>query len=422
MLDAVVQALFLALFATTSAFALVFTVRQIWLCLCVVERRAESLFSHATPTTWPLVAILVAAHNEEKVIGACLDHLLRLDYPRQLLQIIVVNDRSTDGTAKILDDYASVHPELTVIHRAQDSVPGKPAAILDAFKQVRSHIAVFFDADYLPDPPLLTKLVAPFLDPQVGATMGRVVPYNSHANLLTRLLDLERRGGYAIDQSARCQQGLLPQFGGTVGGIRMAAMRDVGGWSTETLAEDTDLTYRLFIKGWTVEYVDDALCYEESPESWRVRFKQVRRWSCGHNECLFRYFWPVLTTPHQSLERRLDAALVLLFFIFPPLALVNLAAALVYPTLYTYPPFNFALISALAFVVGFGNFAPYFQIIAAVVRDRQPAAGAMLPMIFLSSAISMIAACHGLFFAVRGALFGQHLRWDKTVRFRKAAL
>ena len=417
----ILQGVFLLLFVTTSAFALVFTVRQIWLCLAVVERRAVSLFSHATPTAWPLVAILVAAHNEEKVIAACLDHLLRLDYPRQLLQIIVVDDRSTDATAAILDDYARSHPELTVIHRPHDAVPGKPAAILDALKQVKSHIAVFFDADYLPAPPLLTKLVAPFLDPQVGATMGRVVPYNSNANLLTRLLDLERRGGYAIDQSARCQLGLLPQFGGTVGGIRMAAMRDVGGWSTATLAEDTDLTYRLFINGWTVEYVDDALCYEESPESWQERFRQVRRWSCGHNQCLFRYFWPVLTTPHQSLERRLDAALVLLFFLFPPLALLNLGAALIYPTLYTYPPFNFALISALAFVVGFGNFAPYFQIIAAVVRDRQPGAAAMLPFIFLSSAISMIAACHGLFFALRSQLLGRHLDWDKTARFRKAA-
>ena len=416
-----VQGAFLLLFATTSVLALLFTARQIWLCLAVVDRRAVSLFSHATPTSWPLVAILIAAHNEEKVIASCLDHMLKLDYPRELLQIIVVNDRSTDSTAAILDDYAANHPELTVLHRPQDAIPGKPAAIADAFKLVRSQISVFFDADYLPAPPLLTKLVAPFLDPQVGATMGRVVPYNSNANLLTRLLDLERRGGYAIDQSARCQLGLLPQFGGTVGGIRMSAMREVGGWSSETLAEDTDLTYRLFIKGWTVEYVDDALCYEESPESWQVRFRQVRRWSCGHNQCLFRYFWPVLTTPHQSLERRLDAALVLLFFLFPPLALLNLGAALIYPTLYTYPPFNFAIIGALAFVVGFGNFAPYFQIIAAVVRDRQPAAATMLPMIFLSSAISMIAAVHGLFFALRGVVFGRHLRWDKTLRFRKSA-
>lgn len=410
---------FLALFVSTSTLALLLMMRQIWFSLAVVNRPAKNPFSHATPSHWPTVAILVAAHNEERVIASCLDHLLQLDYPRELIQIIVINDRSTDATGAIVDNYVESHSSVSVLHRAADAIPGKPAAISDALKQVRHHIVVFFDADYLPAPPLLKKLVAPFLDPQVGATMGRVVPYNSNTNLLTRLLDLERRGGYAIDQSARNHLGLLPQFGGTVGGIRMAALQSAGGWSTGTLAEDTDLTYRLFINGWSVEYVDDALCYEESPETWQVRFKQVRRWSYGHNQCLFRYFWAVLRTQRQSVVRRLDAAFVLMFFLFPPLSLINLVAAMIYPTLYSYPPFNFAIIGALAFVVSFGNFAPYFQMVAAVMRDRQPGAAGMLPFLFLSSAISMIAATHGLVLAVRSALFGRHLRWDKTLRFRK---
>ncbi len=411
---------FLALFVTTSALALCMMLRQIWFSLAVVNRPTVSPFSHATPTHWPTVAILVAAHNEEKVIASCLDHLLKLDYPSALLQIVVINDRSSDATGAIVDSYVDAHPGISALHRPADAIPGKPAAISDALAQVRAHVVIFFDADYLPAPPLLKKLVAPFLDPQVGATMGRVVPYNSNTNLLTRLLDLERRGGYAIDQSARNHLGLLPQFGGTVGGIRMAALQAAGGWSMATLAEDTDLTYRMFIAGWTVEYVDDALCYEESPENWQVRFKQVRRWSYGHNQCLFRYLWPVLTTPRQSITRRIDAAFVLLFFLFPPLSLINLAAAMIYPTLFTYPPFNFAIIGALAFIVSFGNFAPYFQMIAAVVRDRQTTAASMLPFLFLSSAISMIAATHGLVLAIRSAVFNRHLGWDKTLRFRKA--
>jgi cellulose synthase/poly-beta-1,6-N-acetylglucosamine synthase-like glycosyltransferase len=420
MLGTLAEVGFLLLFGVTSTFALLLMARQIVFSLIAVERTAVNPFSHAMPAAWPTVAILVAAHNEERVIASCLDHLLRLDYPRELVEIIVVNDRSKDDTGLIVDRYVAEHASVRVLHRAHDAVPGKPAAISDVLDMIRSHIVIFFDADYLPDPPLLKKLVAPFIDPQVGATMGRVVPYNSNTNLLTRLLDLERRGGYGIDQSARSILNLLPQFGGTVGGIRMAALKAAGGWSTSTLAEDTDLTYRLFIQGWSVEYVDDALCYEESPENWQVRFKQVRRWACGHNQCLFKYFWPTLTTPHQSIERRLDAAFVLMFFLFAPMSLLTLVAALIYPTLFTYPPFNFAIVGALAFVVGFGNFAPYFQMIAAVVRDRQPQAAAMLPLLFLSSSVSLLAASQGFLFALRGALFGRHLGWDKTVRFRKA--
>jgi cellulose synthase/poly-beta-1,6-N-acetylglucosamine synthase-like glycosyltransferase len=421
MLVGLAEFAFLLVFAATSALALLLMIRQAFFSLIAVNRPSVSHYSHATPACWPTVSILVAAHNEERVIGACLDHLLGLNYPAELVEIVIVNDGSSDGTAAIVDHYARIHPRITAIHRPLCAPRGKPAAIKDALDHASSHVAILFDADYLPDPPLLKKLVAPFLDPQVGATMGRVVPYNTNTNLLTRLLDLERRGGYAIDQSARNMLGLLPQFGGTVGGIRLSALKAAGGWSTDTLTEDTDLTYRLFIHGWTVEYVDDALCFEESPESWDVRFRQVRRWACGHNQCLFKYLWPVLKTPHQPIERRLDAAFVLLFFVFPPLSLLNLAAALIYPTLFAYPPFNFAIVGALAFVVGFGNFAPYFQVAAAVARDRQPKAAAMLPLLYLSSAVSLLAATQGFLYALRGLIVGRHLSWDKTIRFRRMA-
>jgi cellulose synthase/poly-beta-1,6-N-acetylglucosamine synthase-like glycosyltransferase len=414
------QSAFLCIFALNALITLIFLVRQITFSIVAIDLPPTSLFSRVQMTNWPTVTVLVAAYNEELVLGGCLEHLLLLDYPADKLQIIVVNDRSADGTLAILDGFVARAPDrLRAIHRLAHAVPGKPAALAEAFKQVTSELVVFFDADYLPHPPLLRKLVAPFIDPEVAATMGRVVPYNTQANLLTRLLDLERRGGYAVDQAVRSAWNLLPQFGGTVGGVRMAALEEVGGWTADTLAEDTDLTYRLFAKGYVVEYVDDAMCFEESPAEWRVRYKQIRRWACGHNQCLFRYLHSTLMTPHQPMIRKLDAALVLLFFMFPAVSLLGLAAAMIYPTLYAFPPFNFAVISAFSFVVAFGNFSPYFQVVSALVRDRQPSAVAMLPLIFLSSAISMIASTEGLFLALRGLFLDRHLKWDKTTRFRE---
>jgi cellulose synthase/poly-beta-1,6-N-acetylglucosamine synthase-like glycosyltransferase len=414
------QIAFLCIFALNALITVVFLVRQIGFSIAAIDLPRSNLFSQVQFHEWPSVTVLVAAHNEERVLAGCLKHLLKLDYPEDQLRIIVVNDRSTDGTADILNRFAGAPgSRISAMHRQANAVPGKPSALADAFRHVDSELVVFFDADYLPDPPLLKKLVAPFIDPQVAASMGRVVPYNTQTNLLTRMLDLERRGGYAVDQAVRSAWNLLPQFGGTVGGVRMAALREAGGWTAETLAEDTDLTYRLFALGYLVEYVDDALCYEESPADWGVRYRQIRRWACGHNQCLFRYFRSTLATPHQPILRRLDAALVLVFFLFPSISLFGLVAAMVYPTIYPFPPFNFAVISAFSFVVAFGNFAPYFQIVSALVRDRQPAAVAMLPLIFLSSAISMIASTQGLFLALRGVLFDRHLRWDKTERFRE---
>jgi cellulose synthase/poly-beta-1,6-N-acetylglucosamine synthase-like glycosyltransferase len=413
---------FFLIFATTGVLTLVMVFRQILLSFVMPGRSQVNPFSRIPLTEWPSVTIMVAAYNEEAVIEGCLRSLAGLDYPADRLDILVINDRSRDGTREIVDHMVSrTEGRIRALHRPFDAVPGKPAAMADGLRTVSSDVLVFFDADYLPEPALLKKLVAPFVDPQVGATMGRVTPYNTDANVLTRLLDMERRGGYTIDLAARGAFNLLPQFGGTVGGIRVSAMNEVGGWSSDTLAEDTDVTYRLFIGGYTVEYVDDAVCYEESPEDWRIRMKQVRRWACGHNQCLLRYLVPTLTTREQPLYKRLDAALVLCFYLLPVLAFANLLAALVYPTLYAYPPLNFAVVSAVAFAMSFGNFAPYLQIMAAAIRDRQPDAVRLLPLIVISSTISMLAATHGLWLAIRSIAFGKALKWDKTVRYRKTA-
>jgi cellulose synthase/poly-beta-1,6-N-acetylglucosamine synthase-like glycosyltransferase len=269
---------------------------------------------------------------------------------------------------------------------------------------------------------LLKFLMAPFVDPEVGATMGRVVPYNTNVNLLTRLIDLERRAGYAVDQQARSLLNLLPQFGGTVGGVRMAALRAIGGWRADILAEDTDLTYRLFVAGWTVEYLAHAMCYEESPETWQVRFKQVCRWAYGHDECVVRYFLPILRGRRQSALRRIDAIIVLMFYIYPATTLLCLFAALMYPLFYEYPPFNFVAFSVVSFFIGFGNFAPYFQIAVALQRDRQENAAALMPLIFVSSAISMLASAYALALLVKNRIVGSQLAWDKTRRFRRAPI
>jgi cellulose synthase/poly-beta-1,6-N-acetylglucosamine synthase-like glycosyltransferase len=114
------------------------------------------------------------------------------------------------------------------------------------------------------------------------------VPQNAGVNLLTRLLDLERSGGYQVDQQARFNLGAVAQYGGTVGGVRLSALDDVGGWHDGVLAEDTDLTYRLLMCGWRVAYLAHAECYEEVPQSWPVRFRQIGRWAKGHNQP-----WPV---------------------------------------------------------------------------------------------------------------------------------
>lgn len=375
--------------------------------------------AYASPKDWPTISIIIPAHNEELVIDGSLRTMRRLSYPEGRMEIVVINDRSSDATGAIADRHAAEDSRIRVIHRPDDAIPGKPAALTEVMGSLQSEVAVFFDADYLPPQNLAKKLVRPFERPEVGATMGRVVPYNTDSNLMTKLIDLERRSGYLVDQGMRGFFNFLPQFGGTCGAVRISALNRVGGWRPDLLAEDTDLSYRLFLNEMTVAYLPQAMCYEESPENWHVRFKQVRRWAYGHNDCMLRYLLPVLRASDKPLLNRLDAAIVLTFYFAPVLAFVTLILIALFPA-YVHGLTGYLLgVSYLAMFSGFGNFAPYFQIGVACYTDSQPSALRGLPMMFFSSFLSMLAASSGFLNLIRDRIGGQIPKWDKTVRFRQ---
>lgn len=368
---------------------------------------------------WPMVTVFVAAHNEELVIAGCLRALLNTNYPPERLKIVPVNDRSTDATRSIIDSVVNDNPgRITPFHR-EDGKGGKAAALKDALAYAEGDIAIIFDADYVPGRGLLKQLVAPFFDPEVGAVMGRVVPINAGANLLTRLLDLERSGGYQVDQQARMNMKLVPQYGGTVGGVRLSAVAAVGGWHDDMLAEDTDITYRLLFNGWKTIYTNRSECYEEVPQEWAVRVKQVKRWSRGHNQVLLRYWHQFAFSPFLSWRERLDGMLLLLVFTLPPLLLLGwlLAVGLYFMnagTLLTELISVFALMSYGAM----GNFAAFFEIVIAVLLDGHRRRLRLLPFNLLGFFVSLFAISSSVVSMAVDRVLNRGLVWEKTVRYR----
>lgn len=404
----------------TLGMALAFAARQLVLTSCVAlsgRRPAPPARGFLADAEWPTVTVLIPAHNEEKVLPGCLEAMAALDYPHGKLSILVVDDRSSDRTGAIADEFAAKDNRVRVLHRTEGSRPGKASAVADGMALAASDILVLFDADYLPRPDLLKKLVAPFADDRVGATMGRVVPLNSDANLLTRLLDLERRAGYAIDQHGRALQDLVPQFGGTVGGIRRAALEKVGGWREGHLAEDTDLTFRLVLGGWRVAYINDARCYEEVPEDWPSRFRQVRRWAYGHNECLLSYWRDLLSAPLRPAQK-VDALLVLLFYLFPACALLSAMAAI--PILAYGGQILAHQEQWLAPLLALAILAPYAQMLVAARMDGQAHVARVLPLLFVSSSLTLLASAAALALLARDRALGLTPAWDKTRRYRPA--
>lgn len=370
----------------------------------------------------PSISVLIPMHNEEAVAPDVIEALLEADYPHDpdLFEIIPINDHSDDRTGDILDEYAKKYSFIKPLHRSE-GIRGKPAALKAATQIAQGDVLVIFDADYIPGKSLLKFLAAPFADAEVGAAMGRVVPHNVGASLLTRLLDLERAGGYQINQQARYNLGLIPQFGGTVGSVRRTALEAVGGWNSLSLTEDTDLTLQLAIHGWKVAYVNRAECYEEVPVSWSVRRRQIERWAIGHTECFHRYLGQLLRSEFLDWKTKLDGALMLGVYITAPLIVIGwIACTVLFFGGQTFLPALAAFFLASTCYNTFGNFASFFEIGSSVILDGAHRRVRLLPLNITNFVFSTatVSSALGKYYTnrLRGREPGE--RWIKTQRFR----
>jgi cellulose synthase/poly-beta-1,6-N-acetylglucosamine synthase-like glycosyltransferase len=367
----------------------------------------------------PSVTVVIPMHNEELVADQILTALLRSAYPRDLLEIVPIDDHSGDGTAAILQQFAADHPQVKPLFRTSGT-RGKPAALNDALAVATNEIVLIFDADYKPGPDAVRSLAAAFQDPEVGAVMGRVVPSNAGKSVLTRMLDLERSGGYQVDQQVRYTLDLIPQFGGTTGGFRRSLALSWGGFDTRVSADDTDLTVRLYLHGWKVAYANRVECYEEVPETWQARFNQLRRWSRGHNQVLMHHGVALLRSRYLRPLQRLDALMLLLVYLVPPLLLSALAAELV---LFLRGDLVLVPTLLLAFFVvtynEFGNFAPFLQVGVAGVIDGMAERLLFLPFFFFAFLFNQVAVTRGLSDAVIDVVRHRDPEWQKTPRFRQ---
>jgi len=363
----------------------------------------------------PTVAILIPARNEARVIGRLLQRSTELAYPREKLQVIVIDDASSDSTGEIADRYASRFPFIKVIHRTEGG-GGKSIAMNVGFKNSTGDIVLCVDADYYPQRGMVSRLVSFFSDPVVGAVQGRVVVLNESQNTVTRLVALERIGGYRVDQQAREDLLLTPQFGGTVGGFRRDLLGSLGGWDESMLAEDTDLTFRVRLSGFRVRYAGDVESYEEAVDNWRAYSRQRYRWARGHMQCAFKHSWKVLTSRNLTISEKIDGFLLLNVYFMPivvllsfllGISLVFLGSSSLVGALWLFLP-----LSLYSFV---GNFAPFFEVGIGAYLDGRTRIQWLLPLLFFTFFYNTFICTKALFdLLVSKVLRKNHLVWAKT--------
>jgi cellulose synthase/poly-beta-1,6-N-acetylglucosamine synthase-like glycosyltransferase len=404
----------------TAVIMLIYFVRHFIFTLNRLVGKQRIYYQDILDSELPHLSVFIPMHNEEKVASDILDRLIAAEYPIDKLEIIPINDHSTDRTKKIINAFARRYPHIKPLHRNKGK-RGKPAGLNEAMQKANGEIAIVFDADYLPPRGILRDMAVAFKDPEVGAMMGRVIPINTAKNLLTRLLDLERSAGYQIDQQARYNLKLIPQYGGTVGGYRRDQFLSFGGFDENVLAEDTELTYRFFIQGWKVVYASRVECYEEVPEQWETRARQIKRWARGHTQVMFKYLWPMLRSSHITRWEKIDGALLLFIYAVPFLITMGIVASLVLFFLgemqIVESLFLFMLVVAYN---TFGNIAPFNQLGMAALIDGTTYRIHLIPLLFFVFLFNLWNSFLGFTNAAFDVLFKRDILWQKTERFRSS--
>lgn len=248
----------------------------------VSHRKTEALMKKGGPL--PPVSILIPARNEVVVIEDTLDALRSLSYPDGRFEVIVIDDGSTDDTAAIVNRIAKEDDRIRLLSLpVQEQGRGKSHALNTALKSVQHDIVAIYDADNRPEPQSLEILVRRLLsDDKTGAVLGKFRTLNRNRNLLTRFINLETLGFQWIVQAGRCYLfgvGILP---GTNFVIRKEALDACEGWDEKAITEDTELSVRIYEKGWKIDFAPEAVTWEEEPEKWGIWLRQRTRWVRGN--------------------------------------------------------------------------------------------------------------------------------------------
>ena len=362
----------------------------------------------------PPVSVLIPAHNEEIVMAATLDAMLALDYPRDRLEIVVINDGSTDATGEIVADYSRRDSRVVLLDVPKgEGGKGKSKALNLGLNRARSPVIAVYDADNTPSPDALRYLVAQLLlHPKLGAVLGKFRTVNKNRNLLTRFINIETLSFQSILQAGRWWLFRIATLPGTNFVIRREALEQLGGWDEEAITEDSELSIRMYMNHWRIKFIPYAVTYEQEPERWDVWLRQRTRWVRGNNYVAKKFFG--LRKEIKSTRLRIEILyLFAMYYIFFVAILMSDFIFLLTATgLVSIPlPGPYNMVWILAVVLFFG------EILLALSYDREDSPRAvwhMALMYFTYCQLWIVVVAKAFYLDV---VLKEKRVWVKTVRF-----
>ncbi|MEV4639692.1 bifunctional polysaccharide deacetylase/glycosyltransferase family 2 protein [Actinoplanes sp. NPDC049548] len=275
------------------------------------------------------VSVIVPAYNEAANIAATVRSLVRSDYPA--VEVIVVDDGSTDGTADIVERLG-----LLGVYVLRQPNAGKPAALNHGIGYAQHDILVLVDGDTVFEPDAIGRLVQPLRDPRVGAVSGNTKVANRRG-LLGRWQHLEYVIGFNLDRRMFDIAQCMPTVPGAIGAFRREAVEDVGGVSAQTLAEDTDFTMAVLRAGWRVVHEPAAIAWTEAPESLRQLWRQRYRWCYGTMQAMWKHRRALRQRGAAGRFGRRGLSYLLLFQVLLPLTAPTVDVYAVYGAFFLEP-------------------------------------------------------------------------------------
>ncbi|QKG55768.1 glycosyltransferase [Hymenobacter sp. BRD128] len=279
-----------------------------------LARRARPVPAPPAPATWPLVTVQLPVYNELNVVARLIEAAAALDYPPGRLRIQVLDD-STDESVALAAARVAHHRALgtAITHVRRPTRHGyKAGALAHGLAETDGELIAIFDADFLPAPDFLRRVIPYFDSPDIGMVQTRWGHLNEDTSLLTRLQAFGLNAHFLVEQVGRQAGGHFLNFNGTGGVWRRTCIADAGGWHADTLTEDLDLSYRAQLRGWRFRYLPQVVAPAELPARLDALQSQQHRWNKGAAETARKHLGHVWRAPALSVATKLHATFHLL--------------------------------------------------------------------------------------------------------------
>ncbi len=300
----------IAIYGLALFFILLYSLVQLYLVIQYRRsKKQRAVQENGVLVDFPTVTIQLPIYNERYVVERLLDAVSKIDYPQDRLQIQVLDD-STDESKNIAknksNELLSKGMNVQYLHRL-DRSGFKAGALQAALDKCTGEFIAIFDADFLPPSDFLLRMLPAFKNTTIGMVQSRWAHLNSSYSLLTELQAFGLDAHFSVEQGGRNAADHFMNFNGTAGIWRKATILDAGGWQSDTLTEDLDLSYRAQLKGWKFIFREDVEAAAELPAEMNALKNQQYRWNKGAAECMRKNLWKVLSNQSISLSTKINA-------------------------------------------------------------------------------------------------------------------